>query len=46
MLRVENKKIVFQIKRIMKYPCDESSACSCFKLDVVGELAKKTSLIS
>nr|XP_009595614.1 uncharacterized protein LOC104091873 [Nicotiana tomentosiformis] len=40
MLRVGNKKVVFQIKRMMKYPSDEGYAYSCFKLDVVGELAK------
>ncbi|XP_019255161.1 PREDICTED: uncharacterized protein LOC109233751 [Nicotiana attenuata] len=41
MLRVGNKKVVFQMKRIMKYPSDEASAYSFFKLDVVGELAEK-----
>ncbi|XP_070022353.1 uncharacterized protein [Nicotiana sylvestris] len=40
MLRVSNKKVVFQMKRIMKYLSDEASAYSCFKLDVVGELAE------
>ncbi|OIT02500.1 hypothetical protein A4A49_56776, partial [Nicotiana attenuata] len=41
MLKVGNEKVVFQMKRMMKYPSDEASAYSCFKLDVVGELAKK-----
>ncbi|XP_070019980.1 uncharacterized protein [Nicotiana sylvestris] len=41
MLRVGNEKVVFQMKRMMKYPSGEASAYSCFKLDVVGELAKK-----
>ncbi|XP_070036255.1 uncharacterized protein [Nicotiana tomentosiformis] len=41
MLRVGNEKVVFQMKRMMKYPSDEASAYSCFKLDVVGELAEK-----
>nr|XP_016469829.1 PREDICTED: uncharacterized protein LOC107792153 [Nicotiana tabacum] len=41
MLRVGNKKVVFQMKRMMKYLSDEASAYSCFKLDVVGELAEK-----
>nr|XP_009593493.1 uncharacterized protein LOC104090146 [Nicotiana tomentosiformis] len=36
MLRAGNKKVVFQMKRIMKYPSDEASAYSCFKPDVVG----------
>ncbi|XP_075112006.1 uncharacterized protein LOC142182044 [Nicotiana tabacum] len=38
MLRVGNEKVVFHMKRIMKYPNDEASAYSCFNLDVVGEL--------
>ncbi|XP_019259727.1 PREDICTED: uncharacterized protein LOC109237803 [Nicotiana attenuata] len=38
MLRVGNEKVVFQMKRMMKYPNDVVSAYSCFKLDVVGEL--------
>nr|XP_033512688.1 uncharacterized protein LOC117277381 [Nicotiana tomentosiformis] len=41
MLRVGNEKVVFQMKRMMKYPSDEASAYSCFKIDVVGELAEK-----
>ncbi|XP_016474708.2 uncharacterized protein LOC107796451 [Nicotiana tabacum] len=41
MLRVGNENVVFQMKRMMKYPSDEASAYSCFKLDVVGELAEK-----
>nr|XP_016505764.1 PREDICTED: uncharacterized protein LOC107823586 [Nicotiana tabacum] len=41
MLRVGNKKVVFQMKMMMKYPTDEVSTYSCFKLDVVGELAEK-----
>ncbi|XP_075086243.1 uncharacterized protein LOC107819768 [Nicotiana tabacum] len=41
MLRVGNEKVVFQMKRMIKYPSDEASAYSCFKLDVVGELAEK-----
>ncbi|XP_075098015.1 uncharacterized protein LOC142175331 [Nicotiana tabacum] len=41
MLRVGNEKVVFQMKRMMKYPSDEAFAYSCFKLNVVGELAKK-----
>ncbi|XP_070057595.1 uncharacterized protein [Nicotiana tomentosiformis] len=44
MLRVGNEKVVFQIKRMVKYPNDEVSAYSCFKLDIVGELAKKYKL--
>ncbi|XP_075084977.1 uncharacterized protein LOC142168220 [Nicotiana tabacum] len=44
MLRMENKKVVFHMKRMMKYPCDEASAYSCFKLDIVGELAEKYKL--
>ncbi|XP_075098799.1 uncharacterized protein LOC142175718 [Nicotiana tabacum] len=40
MLRVGNKKVVFQMKRMMKYPCDEASAYACLKLDMVGELAE------
>nr|XP_009797084.1 PREDICTED: uncharacterized protein LOC104243573 [Nicotiana sylvestris] len=46
MLRVGNEKVVFQMKRIMKYPSDEAFANSCFKLDVAGKLAKNTSLTS
>ncbi|XP_009620918.1 uncharacterized protein [Nicotiana tomentosiformis] len=42
MLVVGNEKVVFQMKRMMKYPNDEASAYSFFKLDVVGELAKKS----
>ncbi|XP_019230593.1 PREDICTED: uncharacterized protein LOC109211513 [Nicotiana attenuata] len=41
MLRVVNEKVVFQMKRMMKYPTDEASAYLCFKLDVVGELTEK-----
>ncbi|XP_070007222.1 uncharacterized protein [Nicotiana sylvestris] len=41
MLRVGNKKVVFQMKRMMNYPSDEVSSYSCFKLDVVGELVEK-----
>nr|XP_016486276.1 PREDICTED: uncharacterized protein LOC107806605 [Nicotiana tabacum] len=41
MLRVGNKKMVFQMKRMMKYLCDEASAYACLKLDVVGELAEQ-----
>nr|XP_016474708.1 PREDICTED: uncharacterized protein LOC107796451 [Nicotiana tabacum] len=41
MLRVGNENVVFQMKRMMKYPSDEASAYSCFNLDVVGELAEK-----
>nr|XP_009610619.1 uncharacterized protein LOC104104279 [Nicotiana tomentosiformis] len=41
MLRGDNEKVVFQMKRMMKYSSDEAFAYSCFKLDVVGELAKK-----
>ncbi|XP_075103723.1 uncharacterized protein LOC142178292 [Nicotiana tabacum] len=41
MLKVGTEKVVFQIKRMMKYPSDEVSACSCFKLDIIGELAEK-----
>ncbi|XP_075098823.1 uncharacterized protein LOC142175740 [Nicotiana tabacum] len=44
MLRVGNKKVVFQMKRMMKYPCDEASAYACLKLDVVGELAEQHKL--
>ncbi|XP_033513305.1 uncharacterized protein [Nicotiana tomentosiformis] len=44
MLRVENKKIVFQMKRMMKYPCDEAYAYACLKLDMVGELAEQHKL--
>ncbi|XP_075087852.1 uncharacterized protein LOC142169831 [Nicotiana tabacum] len=40
-LRVGNEKVVFQMKRMMKYPSDKAFAYSCFKLDVVGELAEK-----
>ncbi|XP_018624301.1 uncharacterized protein [Nicotiana tomentosiformis] len=41
MLRMGNEKVVFQMKRMMKYPSDDASANSCFKLDVVGELAER-----
>nr|XP_009613220.1 uncharacterized protein LOC104106383 [Nicotiana tomentosiformis] len=41
MLRVGNEKVVFQMKRMTKYPSDEASAYSYFKLDAVGELAKE-----
>ncbi|XP_070054494.1 uncharacterized protein [Nicotiana tomentosiformis] len=41
MLRVGTEKLVLQIKRMMKYPCDEVSAYSCFKLDIIGKLAEK-----
>ncbi|XP_009603550.1 uncharacterized protein [Nicotiana tomentosiformis] len=41
MLIVSNEEVVSQMKRMMKYPSDEVSAYSCFKLDVVGELAEK-----
>ncbi|XP_070054160.1 uncharacterized protein [Nicotiana tomentosiformis] len=37
MLRVGNEIVVFQMKRMIKYPCDEASAHTCFKLDVVGD---------
>ncbi|XP_009767126.2 uncharacterized protein LOC107800292 [Nicotiana tabacum] len=40
MLRLGKEKVVFQMKRMMKYPNDEASAYSCFKLDVVRELVK------
>nr|XP_016437197.1 PREDICTED: uncharacterized protein LOC107763244 [Nicotiana tabacum] len=30
-----------EMKRMMKYPSNEASAYSCFKLDVIGELAEK-----
>ncbi|XP_009586765.1 uncharacterized protein [Nicotiana tomentosiformis] len=30
-----------EMKRMMKYPSDEASTYSCFKLDVVGKLAEK-----
>ncbi|XP_009613745.1 uncharacterized protein [Nicotiana tomentosiformis] len=40
-LRVGNEKVVFEMKRMMKYPSDDTSAYSCFKLDVVEELAEK-----
>ncbi|XP_016440356.1 uncharacterized protein LOC107766130 [Nicotiana tabacum] len=43
-LRVRNEKVVFQMKRMMKYPCDEASAYVCLKLDVVGELAEQHKL--
>ncbi|XP_070032498.1 uncharacterized protein [Nicotiana tomentosiformis] len=45
MLRVGNKKVVFQMKRMMKYPSDKVSAYSCFKLDVVRELAEKYKIV-
>ncbi|XP_070050202.1 uncharacterized protein [Nicotiana tomentosiformis] len=45
MLRVGTKKVVFQMKRMMKYPTDEVSAYSCFKLDVIGELAEKFNIV-
>ncbi|XP_070046865.1 uncharacterized protein [Nicotiana tomentosiformis] len=41
LLRVGTEKVVFQMKRMMKYPSDEVSAYSCFKLDIIGELAEK-----
>ncbi|XP_070035581.1 uncharacterized protein [Nicotiana tomentosiformis] len=41
MLKVGNEKVVFQMKRMMKYPSNEASAYSCFKLDVIGKLAEK-----
>ncbi|XP_070057478.1 uncharacterized protein [Nicotiana tomentosiformis] len=41
MLRVGNENVVFQMKRVMKYPSDEASAYLCFKLDIVGELTEK-----
>ncbi|XP_070034370.1 uncharacterized protein [Nicotiana tomentosiformis] len=41
MLRVGNEKVVFQMKRMMKYPSDETSTYSCFKINVVGELDEK-----
>ncbi|XP_075107147.1 uncharacterized protein LOC142180118 [Nicotiana tabacum] len=44
MLRVGNEIVIFQIKRMIKYPCDEASAHTCFKLDMVGELAKQHKL--
>ncbi|XP_009621308.1 uncharacterized protein [Nicotiana tomentosiformis] len=44
MLRVGNEKVVFQMERMMKYPNDEASAYSCFKLDIVGELVEKYKL--
>ncbi|XP_016515464.1 uncharacterized protein LOC107832166 [Nicotiana tabacum] len=44
MLRVENKKVVFQMKRMMKYPYNEAFAYACLKLDVVGELAEQHEL--
>ncbi|XP_070020000.1 uncharacterized protein [Nicotiana sylvestris] len=40
-LGVSNEKVVFQMKRMMKYPSEESSDYSRFKLDVVGKLAEK-----
>lgn len=36
---------MFQMKRMMKYSCEETSPYSCFKLDVVGELAEKHKLV-
>ncbi|XP_070036283.1 uncharacterized protein [Nicotiana tomentosiformis] len=44
MLRVVNEKVVFPINMMMKNPSDEASAYSCFKLDVVRELAEKYKL--
>ncbi|XP_075080926.1 uncharacterized protein LOC142166225 [Nicotiana tabacum] len=41
MLRVGTEKVVFQMKRMMKYPSDEVSSYTCFKLDVIRELAEK-----
>ncbi|XP_016458351.1 uncharacterized protein LOC107782031 [Nicotiana tabacum] len=41
MLRVGNEKVVFQMKRMIKYPNDVASDYSCFKMDVVGKLAEK-----
>ncbi|XP_070032274.1 uncharacterized protein [Nicotiana tomentosiformis] len=44
MLKVGNEKVVFQMKRMMKYPNDKVFAYSCLKLDIVGELAEKYKL--
>ncbi|XP_070036872.1 uncharacterized protein [Nicotiana tomentosiformis] len=33
MLRVGNEKVVFLTKRMIKYPIDEASAYTCFKLE-------------
>ncbi|XP_009788511.1 uncharacterized protein LOC107817983 [Nicotiana tabacum] len=44
MLQVGNEKVVFQMKRIMKYPCDEAYGYACLKLDVVGVLAEQHKL--
>ncbi|XP_009599345.1 uncharacterized protein [Nicotiana tomentosiformis] len=41
MLRVGTEKVVLQMKRMMKYPSNEVSSYSCFKLDVIGELDEK-----
>nr|XP_016495965.1 PREDICTED: uncharacterized protein LOC107814979 [Nicotiana tabacum] len=41
MLLMGNKKVVFQMKRMMKYPYDEASTYACLKIDVVGELAEQ-----
>ncbi|XP_075087557.1 uncharacterized protein LOC142169576 [Nicotiana tabacum] len=40
-LKVGNEKVVFQMKRMMKYPSDEASSYSCFKLNIVGEVPEK-----
>lgn len=44
MLQVGDGKVVFQMKRMMKYPCDEASAYACFKLDMLGELTEQHKL--
>ncbi|XP_070034356.1 uncharacterized protein [Nicotiana tomentosiformis] len=41
MLRVGTEKVVFQMKRMMKYPSDVVFSHSCFKLDIIGELPEK-----
>ncbi|XP_019251194.1 PREDICTED: uncharacterized protein LOC109230120 [Nicotiana attenuata] len=41
MLGVGNKKVVFQMKRMLKYTCDEASTYAYLKLDMVGELAEQ-----
>ncbi|XP_009590014.1 uncharacterized protein [Nicotiana tomentosiformis] len=41
MLRVGYEKVVFQIKRMIKYPVNEASAYSYFKLDFIGKLVEK-----
>ncbi|XP_070026329.1 uncharacterized protein [Nicotiana sylvestris] len=40
MPRGGNEKVVFHIRRIMKYPYDEASSYAYFKLYVMGELAE------